>query len=63
MFFNDMCMPTFQVMTMNEDEINFFKMMIFEHQDIIEIFPSLFYLNSQILVLDLIESQKNSKRD
>jgi hypothetical protein len=56
-------MPTLQVMTMNEDEINFFKIMVFDHQDIIEIFPTLFYLNSQILVLDLIDSQKNSKKE
>ena len=49
-------------MTMNADEVNFFKKMVFEHQDIIELFPALYCLNSQILVLDLMEEQKKSKQ-
>jgi hypothetical protein len=35
--------------------------MVYDHQDIIKLFPALYCLNSQILVLDLLKEQINNK--
>jgi hypothetical protein len=62
-FFNEFSVPSMQVIGMNQDEINFFKQMVYEYQDVIEIFPALYHLNSQILVLDLLDHQREQVRN
>jgi hypothetical protein len=44
-------MSGFHVLTMNSDEKRFFKAMMNNYKDIIKLFPALYKLQSQMMVL------------
>lgn len=65
MFFNELTiaqlLSSIQVTTMNKDERVFFKTMVSQNQDIVRLFPALYPLNSQFLILHLIDEQDQAQ--
>ena len=66
MFFNDLTvaelLSSIQVTSMNKDELVFFKTMVSQNQDILRLFPALYPLNSQFLILHLIDEQDKAQQ-
>lgn len=61
-FFNEMQVDTscFQAAMMNKDERRFMKQFVKKNLDIIQLFPALYPLQSQMMVLSLLKQKDRS---